>query len=60
MGIFARYGSRVLAVSALAIATIGGCATTYDDFSLRSLDGQSVSLSEQKGKVVLVAFWSST
>lgn len=48
-----------LALAATAAMFSAGCAT-YGDFTLTSLDGQSVSLAEQKGKVVLLTFWGST
>ncbi len=44
---------------AAAAAMMTGC-TTYSDFTLTTLDGRQMSLSEQKGKVVLLTFWFST
>jgi len=38
------------------VAQVGGIAP---DFKLQSLDGQSVSLSDFKGKPVLINFWAS-
>ena len=45
--------------------TAGGCSQTSGksgqaapDFSLNDLGGKSVSLSSQKGSVVLLAFWA--
>ena len=51
-----RPSVAVVAVGLTAMLT--GCAN-YGDFTLSTLDGQEISLSEQKGKVVLVAFWGS-
>lgn len=45
------------AVSMGMIAILSGCAT-YDDFTLDTLDGRKVTLSEQRGKAVLLAFWA--
>ncbi len=49
---------RVAVVAIGMAAMLSGCAT-YSDFTLSTLDGQEISLSDQKGKVVLVTFWGS-
>ncbi len=41
------------------VAMLTGCAN-YGDFTLSTLEGRQISLSDQKGKVVLVTFWGST
>jgi peroxiredoxin len=48
-----------MAVVGLGVATLmTGCAAR-SDFKLESLDGQSVSLSGQSGKAVLLTFWAA-
>jgi cytochrome oxidase Cu insertion factor (SCO1/SenC/PrrC family) len=41
-----------------AVLLSGGCAAR-SDFTLTTLEGSKVTLSEQKGKVVLLAFFSA-
>lgn len=48
----------VLALVAGAATLLAGCASR-SDFTLSTLDGKRMSLSEQKGKVVLLAFWAA-
>ncbi|UCG32975.1 MAG: redoxin domain-containing protein [Phycisphaerales bacterium] len=51
--------------AAAGLMAAGGCVYPADrlvdtqapDFTLESLDGEKVTLSEQRGKVVLLAFW---
>ena len=48
-------------VALLGALLLGGAATAGEpapDFSLRDINGKEVSLSSQKGKVVLVNFWA--
>ena len=49
-------------VALLGALLLGGAATAGEpapDFSLRDINGKEVSLSSQKGKVVLVNFWAT-
>ena len=49
-------------VALLGALLFGGSATAGEpapDFSLRDINGKEVSLSSQKGKVVLVNFWAT-
>jgi len=59
MTFFAKSLSSVALLGALLF---GGSATAGEpapDFSLRDINGKEVSLSSQKGKVVLVNFWAT-
>lgn len=47
----------VLAFSAGVASMLAGCAPR-GDFALFDLNGQKVSLSDQKGKAVLLSFWA--
>ena len=63
---------RTLVVGTLGLLSavaIGGClgsrsidrkliGQTAPDFTLTDLEGNAVSLAEQRGKVVLLAFWA--
>ena len=52
--------SRILSVLALCAATSGlAWAGAAADFSLRDVNGTSVTLSQYKGKVVLLNFWAT-
>jgi hypothetical protein len=59
-----RWGRRAI-FAAAGLALAGGCVYPADrlvdtqapDFTLESLDGQKVTLSEHRGEVVLLAFW---
>jgi peroxiredoxin len=61
-----RKTSIVLAVAALILVAMVGCGTTQipqvgdkaPDFTLQSVDGKSISLSDFQGKTVLVVFTS--
>jgi len=51
-------------IAVLALAWPAGAADTAErpaiaDFSLETLDGKRVSLSDYEGKVVLISFWAS-
>ena len=48
-----------MAVTPDAAAVPAAAAGSAADFTLRNLDGQSVSLSSFRGKVVLVNFWAT-
>jgi len=50
-----RFAAATLTVGAAWLS--GGCAT-FDDFTLTTTDGATISLSEQRGKAVLVCFWA--
>ncbi|HXT01204.1 MAG TPA: TlpA disulfide reductase family protein [Elusimicrobiota bacterium] len=56
-----RFQAAVLAV--LAASALSGCgaveSNSAPDFSLASRDGGTVTLSGQKGRVVLVNFWAT-
>ncbi|MCH7526250.1 MAG: redoxin domain-containing protein [Planctomycetes bacterium] len=45
-------------VMTFAAGTLSAGCATYGDFELASLDGQTVSLGDQQGKAVLLAFWA--
>ena len=49
----------LVAVTPDAAAVPAAAAGSAADFTLRNLDGQSVSLSSFRGKVVLVNFWAT-
>ncbi len=53
--------SRTLAAAAVAamMATTAMAGDKATDFTLRDIDGKSVTLSEQAGKVVVVSFWAT-
>lgn len=42
-----------------ALAELAALVNTDYDFSLRSLDGRSVTLKQHRGKVVMLAFWAT-
>ena len=48
---------RAMTVLAGATTLLAGCAAR-NDFTLTTLDGKRMSLSEEKGKVVLLAFFA--
>ena len=56
---------RGAAIAAAGLMLAGGCVYPADrlvhsqapDFTLESLDGRKVTLSDYRGKVVLLAFW---
>jgi peroxiredoxin len=53
-----------LMVKALILLCFFGISTSFagdaaPDFSLRDINGKTVSLSEQKGKVVVMSFWAT-
>ncbi|MCC5886296.1 MAG: redoxin domain-containing protein [Gammaproteobacteria bacterium] len=51
---------KVLGLLLLLLASVaGGAAESAPDFALRSADGPNVRLSEFRGQVVIIAFWSS-
>ena len=60
-----RYQRGFAAVAALGLLAASGCSMPADklvdtlapDFTLTALDDQRVSLSDYRGKVVLLAFW---
>jgi cytochrome oxidase Cu insertion factor (SCO1/SenC/PrrC family) len=60
-----RRGALLAAVTGLLVS--GGCGMPADrlvdrqapDFTLTSLDGKEVSLSDFRGKVVVLAFWGA-
>lgn len=54
-------------IGAAAMVSASGCSNgvksrwmdqTMPDFSLNTLDGERVSLSEQRGNLVLLTFWA--
>ena len=49
---------RLIALAALALPALAS-ADPASDFSLRDLDGQTVSLSQHAGEVVLIDFWAT-
>lgn len=56
----------LLAVTVLAITLVAGCAKSppreknvAPDFKLKSLDGQTITLSALKGRSVLLNFWAT-
>ena len=56
----------LLAVTVLAITLVSGCSQTVPrdnatapDFKLPSLDGQTISLSALRGRLVLLNFWAT-
>ena len=51
--------SRLSVFCALLYAGIAHAGETAPEFSLRDINGQEVSLSDYKGKVVLVNFWAT-
>jgi peroxiredoxin len=51
-------GAMLLASAGAALATVQPAAAA-PDFTLRSLDGPNLRLSEQRGRVVLVNFWAT-
>lgn len=51
---------RNLALGAVLLAPLAaGAGEPVHDFTLRDVQGQSVSLSDHKGKVVLLSFWAT-
>jgi peroxiredoxin len=51
---------RVFVVVAALFASLGSAhAGQAKDFSLRNMDRQEVSLSDLKGKVVIISFWAT-
>ena len=59
---FAHTLARGLGALALGFTLLGAgvaSAEPASDFSLRDLEGKSVSLSELKGKVVIMSFWAT-
>ena len=52
---------RLLAVCFVLLALVGGRAEAApaQDFTLRDVDGRAVSLSQFKGKVVVLSFWAT-
>jgi cytochrome oxidase Cu insertion factor (SCO1/SenC/PrrC family) len=54
---YRQYRLAQIASAAVFAAMTAGCAT-HGDFTLKSTDGNLVTLSEQKGKVVLLSFWA--
>jgi cytochrome c biogenesis protein CcmG/thiol:disulfide interchange protein DsbE len=63
-----RIGAWILVISLLCIGTIlSGCSdggpekgrTAAPDFTLRDISGREVSLSDFRGKVVLLDFWAT-
>ncbi len=59
LGALARFWQVALCVAALSVASVASAATAATDFNLRDLNGQSVSLSEHKGKVIIMSFWAT-
>jgi cytochrome c biogenesis protein CcmG/thiol:disulfide interchange protein DsbE len=53
--------SALVVLAALALTACGGAGTSNSapDFTLVSRDGKTVTLSGQKGRVVLVNFWAT-
>ncbi len=51
--------SFLLALGGLTFGVIAQAGETAPEFSLRDINGQEVSLSSYKGKVVLVNFWAT-
>ncbi len=52
-------GLRALSLGFALIGSGVASAEPASDFTLRDIDGQSVSLSELKGKVVVMSFWAT-
>ena len=58
---FASTAARTLAalLLALPVLTANAAGTPAPDFTLKSRDGSEVSLSQFKGKVVMINFWAT-
>jgi thiol-disulfide isomerase/thioredoxin len=56
---FADKGTRVKPKSTGKVGKLRSVAAAAPDFTLKDLDGKDVSLSEFKGKVVLLNFWAT-
>ena len=51
--------SRTLLAAILFAAPVAQASESANDFTLRDIHGQSVTLSEFEGKVVLMSFWAT-
>ncbi len=49
----------VLMIALLSSGPVAHASTAASDFTLRDIDRQPVTLSDFKGKVVLIAFWAT-
>lgn len=53
------FGTFFLVALALAPTPVSALGEAAPDFTLRDMNGQSVSLASLKGKVVLMSFWAT-
>src|SRR5262245_10083710 len=51
--------SLVLGIGSSSFSSAAESATEAPDFTLRTLDGQNLRLSEFRGEVVMITFWAS-
>ena len=49
----------LMLIGGLAVAQMAQAAEQASDFTLRDINGKQVSLSDYKGKVVLMSFWAT-
>jgi peroxiredoxin len=51
--------SLVVLVAAMMMSASAWAGDAATDFTLRDMDGKTVTLSDQKGKVVVMSFWAT-
>lgn len=56
---FIRIATGLMAIAMLFTSIPASAATSATDFTLRDLDGKSISLSAYKGQVVVLSFWAT-
>lgn len=56
---FTRYGFAVMLVLLATTLSAGTAQAPAPDFTLKSISGENIRLSELRGEVVLINFWAS-